>query len=459
MDSALCSRKNHSIRPGHDQSSKLETLTRDQPMKRVRVGIAGFGTVGRATAAIISAHAELIAQRSGIRLEVTSVCRRSGVKREDLPAGARSVSDWNQLVSAPDVDVVVETMGGTDEARQLVLASLKQGKPVVTANKNLVATHGDELFALAASRNLPIGFEASVAGGIPILRVIHESTAGDRLRAVHGILNGTSNYILTQMESRGMEFDVALQEAQAAGYAEADPSFDIDGLDARDKLCILARMAFGGRLNVSTIPTYGIRQVRAIDVHSANRLDSTIRLVGSAESTENGIEISVRPWMVSRRSMLAKVEGVNNAVFLVGDKIGMQMFYGRGAGGDATGAAVVSDLIEIARDLAAGQISAKKVSGFLDSHQLVLCETPRPVSWYLRITVKDQRGIVARVAEVIARHDINIDSLEQQPHLPKDRVSFVITVEPVSEPTIRRAVDAINAFEFMVEPVLLLRIE
>jgi homoserine dehydrogenase len=218
-------------------------------------------------------------------------------------------------------------------------------------------------------------------------------------------------------------------------------------------------MAFGGRLQVSMIPTYGIRQVRAIDVHSANRLDSTIRLVGSAETSQSGIEISVRPWIVSRRSMLAKVEGVNNAVFLVGDKIGMQMFYGRGAGGDATGAAVVSDLIEIAQNLAAGQISAKKVSGFVDSHDLEISKHPRPVSWYLRLTVKDQRGIVARVAEVIAAHDINIDSLEQEPHMPKDRVSFVITVEPVSEPTIRCAVDAINSFEFMVEPALLLRAE
>jgi len=428
-------------------------------MKRVRVGIAGFGTIGRATAAIIAAHADLIAKRSGVRLEVTGVCRRSGVKTPDIPTGARAVADWKQLVAADDVDVIVETMGGTDEARQLVLASLKQDKPVVTANKNLVATHGDELFAFAASRNLPIGFEASVAGGIPILRVIHESTAGDRLRAVRGILNGTSNYILTQMEGRGLEFDLALREAQDAGYAEADPTFDIDGLDARDKLCILARMAFGGRLQVSMIPTYGIRLVRAIDVHSANRLDSTIRLVASAENTENGIELSVRPWMVSRKSMLAKVEGVNNAVFLVGDKIGTQMFYGRGAGGDATGAAVVSDLIEIARDLAAGRMSAKKMSGFLDSQDLKICDDPRPVSWYLRLTVKDQRGIVARVADVIAHHNINIDSLEQEPHLPKDRVSFVITVEPVSEPTIRAAVDAINAFEFMVEPVLVMRVE
>ena len=306
---------------------------------------------------------------------------------------------------------------------KLLRASLEQGKPIVTANKNLLAEHGDELFRLAAAHNLPIGFEASVAGGIPILRVIHESTAGDRLRSVHGILNGTANYILTQMETREIDFAEALAEAQKAGFAEADPSFDIDGQDARDKLCILARMAFEGRLKVARIPTYGIRHVRAIDIHSANRLDSTIRLVGSAEQTDAGLEVSVRPWLVSRRSMLAKVEGVNNAVFLVGDKIGTQMFYGRGAGGDATGSAVVSDLIEIARDLAAGQMNAKNISGFLNSRELELSETPRPVSWYLRLTVKDQRGIVARVAEVIARESIN-DRLPRAGTPPAQGSSF-----------------------------------
>jgi homoserine dehydrogenase len=205
------------IRHQGNQSTKLQLWRLDSTLDRVRVGIAGFGTVGRATAEIISAHADLIAQRSGVRLEVTAVCRRSGVRTEDIPVGARVFTNWNQLVVTSDVDVTVETMGGTEEARQLVLASLKQGKPVVTANKNLVATHADELFALAAAQNLPIGFEASVAGGIPILRVIHESTAGDRLRAVHGILNRTSNYILTQMESRGIEFETALEGHKRRG--------------------------------------------------------------------------------------------------------------------------------------------------------------------------------------------------------------------------------------------------
>ena len=428
-------------------------------MKQVRVGIVGFGTVGRATADIIAKHSELIQRRSGVKLLVTAVCRRQAIKPADVPHGARSLTSWKELLASDDVDVVVETMGGVDHSLQLLRGALEHGKPVVTANKKLLAEHGDELFALAVSHNLPIGFEASVAGGIPILRVIQESTAGDRLRALHGILNGTSNYILTQMENRGIDFDEALSEAQKAGYAEADPTFDIDGQDARDKLCILARTAFGGRLAVERIPTYGIRQIRAVDIRSAQRLKRTIRLVASAEQTDSGLDVSVRPWLVDRRSMLAKVEDVNNAVFLVGDRLGTQMFYGRGAGGDATGAAVVSDLVEIARDLAAGRLSAKNVVGFLDHQELTIAREPRPVGWYLRLTVHDQPGIIARVAEVLASNGMNIDSVQQEPHSPKERLSLFFTVEPVSEPKVRGALEIINAFDFMVEPVLLLRIE
>jgi|HubBroStandDraft_6_1064221.scaffolds.fasta_scaffold01122_9 homoserine dehydrogenase len=428
-------------------------------MKRVRIGIVGFGAVGRATASIISQHADLIELRNGVRLEVTAICRRSEVKPQDIPRGARFVSDWKELVSAPDVDIIVEVMGGTDESLKLVRAALEAGKAVVTANKNLLAEHGDAIFALAASRNLPIGFEASVASSIPIVRVIHESTTGDQLFAVYGIMNGTANYILTQMENGGIEFDKALEEAQEEGYAEADPSLDIDGVDSRDKLCILARMAFGGRLNISRIPTRGIRQIRAADVRAVNRLDSTIRLIGSAENTESGVEVSVRPWMVSRHSMLARVQGVNNAIFLTGNKIGTQMFYGRGAGGDATGAVVVSDLIEIARDLVQGHLRARSAVGFVDSPELKICENPRPVRWYLGLNVKDQRGVVASVAEVIARYDIHLESLGQEPRVSKDELSLGITVEPVSEPFICRAVDEINALQFITRPVLLLRIE
>jgi homoserine dehydrogenase len=428
-------------------------------MKPVRIGIVGFGAVGRATASIISQHASLIERRSRVRLQVTTVCRRSSVKPQEIPEGVRFVSDWKELVRSPEVDIVVEVMGGTDQSLQLVRAALETGKPVVTANKNLLAEHGEALFALAASRNLPIGFEASVASSIPIVRVMQESTTGDRLFAVYGIMNGTANYILTQMENRGIEFDKALREAQEKGYAEADPSLDIDGVDSRDKLCILARMAFGGRVNISRIPTFGIRQIRAADVRAVNRLDSTIRLIGSAENTEAGVEMSVRPWMVSRHSMLARVQGVNNAVFLSGSKIGTQMFYGHGAGGDATGAVVVSDLIEIASDFLQGHLRAKNAVGFVDSPELKIRENPIPVRWYLGVHVKDQHGVVARLAEVFARHDIHLESLGQEPRVSKDELSLSITVESVPGPLIGRAVEEINALEFMLRPVLLLRIE
>lgn len=428
-------------------------------MRTVHIGIVGFGAVGRATASIISQHADLIERRSGVRLEVSLVCRRSEVRSQDFPAKARLVSHWRELVSSPQVEIVVEVMGGTDQSLQLVRAALESGKPVVTANKNLLAEHGDEVFSLAASRNLPIGFEGAVASSIPIIRVMHESTISDDLSAVYGIMNGTANYILTQMEKRGIEFEEALREAQEKGYAEADPSLDIDGVDSRDKLCILARMAFGGRLNVGRIITRGIRQICAADMRAVNRRDSTIRLIGSAEKTESGVEVSVCPWMVSQQSMLARVQGVNNAVFLTGKKIGTHMLYGAGAGGDATGAVVVSDLVEIASDLAHGHLRAKNVSGFGESKALVISETPRPVRWYLGLKSEDQRGVLARVAELIARHDIHIESLGQEPRVSADELSFGITVEPVSHPLICRAVDAINALPFIVRPVLLLRIE
>ena len=428
-------------------------------MKTVRVGIAGYGTVGRAAGDILVSNADTIARRTGVLLQVSAVCRRSPMSLDSLPPGARLVSDWQQIVEAGDVDVVVETLGGTSAAYDIVRGSLERGKPVVTANKNLVAEHGDQLFQLASEKQLPLGFEATVAGGVPIVRAISELTATDSLRAVYGILNGTVNYILTKMESEGTQFGVALKEAQHAGYAEADPTFDIEGIDARDKLCILVRLAFAGRLKACAIPVTGVSRITAIDLHYASKLDSTIRLVAAGERNGEDFELSVRPWMVNRNSMLAKVQGVHNAVFLVGEKVGTQMFYGRGAGGDPTGAAVVSDLVEISRLFAAGRLTAKKVPGFQDSRELTLCAQPRPVPWYLRLTVSDHPGIIAEVAGALAEQSININSVIQEPNMPKSRLSFVITIEPVSEPVVRRAVEQIDRAQFMLEPVLLLRIE
>jgi homoserine dehydrogenase len=425
--------------------------------EQVRVGIVGYGTVGRATAEILSSHAEEIRQRTGgISIVVTRIARRKPKSAEVGVNGIAVVSDWRQVVNADDVDIVVEAIGGTTTARDVVRTSLENGKAVVTANKALIALHGDELFALAQKQNLPIGIEATVAGGVPVIRAISEALAADRIQSVYGIVNGTCNYILTQMEQHGIEFAHALEQAQAAGYAEADSSLDIDGLDARDKIAILARIAFGHAVCVSEIPVMGIRNITATDFHYAHRLNSTIRLVASAERAAEGIHIAVQPWLEPRDSMLAKAAGANNAVFIAGEKVGTQMLYGRGAGGGATGTAVLSDVLQIARQLARGQASSIVFAGFNHAKPVSPLSRPHPVSWFLRLTVNDQPGILARTAEAIAREGINIDSVIQEPHMPKDRLSFVITLEPTLEATALRAVEAINHFEFMKAPVLLM---
>ncbi|MGH9567814.1 MAG: homoserine dehydrogenase, partial [Candidatus Angelobacter sp.] len=343
-----------------------------------------------ATAEILIANAEQVVERTGgVAVVLTRLCRRNPHVSERGSNGLKIVSDWREVVNAADVDIVVEAVGGSDTANQVVRAALENGKAVVTANKALLAQHGEELFALARRKNLPIGIEASVAGGVPVIRAISEALAADRIQAVYGIVNGTSNYILTQMEQRGIEFADALEQAQAAGYAEADPALDIDGLDARDKIAILARIAFGHAVNAAEIPVTGIRHVTATDFHYAHRLNSTIRLVASAERTPEGIHIAVQPWLEPRDSMLAKVDGANNAIFIAGERVGTQMLYGRGAGGNATGTAVLSDVLQIAQQIARGQTSSSSLAAFHNGKHLKLLPRPNPVSWFLRLTVQD----------------------------------------------------------------------
>src|SRR5689334_958555 len=440
----------------------IEEITEKQQLEKrnaeqVRVGIVGYGTVGRATAEILMGHADEISQRNGgIAIVVTRIARKKPRAAEVGVNGVTVVSDWRQVVTADDVDIVVEAIGGTTVARDVVRTSLENGKAVVTANKALIALHGDELFALAQEKNLPIGIEATVAGGVPVIRAISEALAADRIQAVYGIVNGTCNYILTQMEEHGIEFAHALEQAQAAGYAEADSSLDIDGLDARDKIAILARIAFGHGILAAAIPVTGIRNITSTDFHYAHRLNSTIRLVASAERTAEGIHVAVQPWLEPRDSMLAKAAGANNAICIAGEKVGTQMLYGRGAGGGATGTAVLSDVLQIARQIARGQTSTSILAGFSDAPPVSPAPRATPVNWFLRLTVADQPGILARTAEAIAHEGINIDSVVQEPHMPKDRLSFVITLEPTLETTVHRAVEAINRFEFMKAPVLLM---
>jgi homoserine dehydrogenase len=426
-------------------------------VREVRVGIVGFGTVGQATAQLLVANADLIEERSGVRLAVSVVCRRTPIPAEAIPAGARACASWTDVVSAPDVDIVVETIGGNGIPREVVNRALNSGKPVVTANKALIAKYGDEILAHACKRRLPVGIEATTAGGIPIVRALRRSATSDQVIKLYGVLNGTVNYILSRMETEGLEFQAALAAAQQAGYAEADSSLDIDGIDARDKLCILARMAFNLRLHPEDIPVTGVRQVSQVDLQYARRLGGRIRLVGAAERQNDGIAVTVRPWLVPQNSMLGKVEGVFNAIFVEGERSGTQMFYGRGAGGPATSTAVVADLIGIAQGLASKTPGLNPMPGFGPISALPLTTCGTSCEWYLRLSVRDHPGILARVASVLAELEINIDSVLQEPHLPKERLSFVITVETVSERTIRMAMERINQFEFLTEPALLVR--
>lgn len=418
-------------------------------MKDVRIGIVGYGTVGKGTADAIAANSDEIAARTGARLRISAICRRTPTPPPD---GARAFTDWKELVSSPDVDIVVETVGGNTTALDIVRRALELGKPVVTANKNLMASHGDAIFALASEKNVPVGIEASVAGAVPIIRVLAESTSGDRLKALRGILNGTSNYILTRMEQDGLGFDEALTLAQQAGYAEADPTMDVDGIDARDKLCILARLAFRCQAAPEQIPATGIRRVSSVDIRYARSLEARIRLLASAEIHEDDLSLSVRPWVVSKQLILSSVEGANNAVLIEGERSGTQMLYGPGAGGGPTGVAVLSDLMQIATDFARGRVAFRQAVA-VTSRRLRLGPMRRPVPWYLRLTVKDEPGIIARVADAIARHKGNIDSVLQDPGMKKTPLSFVTTLEPSLEPAVAGAVREIDALPFMAQPV------
>lgn len=420
------------------------------------VGIVGFGTVGRGTAEILVSHRAALAARTGIALQLAAVCRRRPLAAAEVPAGAQAFQDWRQLVAAPEVRVVVETMGGTGTAREVVLAALAHGKPVVTANKNLLAAHGEEIFAYAAQQRLAVGFEAAVAGGVPVVRAIADGAAGDEIVAVQGILNGTANYILCRMETAGLEFGVALAEAQRAGYAEPDPELDLNGVDARDKLAILSRLAFGGGIAAEAIPTAGIGGIEGVDVHYARALGGVIRLVASAERGPAGVHVSVRPWWVPRDSLLGRVQGVNNAVILTGRRIGTQMFYGPGAGGPATGAAVVADLVAVGSAIASGRMGAQVPNGFAAGARLPLAAAP-VAPWYLRLTVADRPGILARAAGLLAAEGINIDSVVQEPGMEKQRLSFVITIEPAPEASLAAAVAQMDAADYLLTPVLRLR--
>jgi len=431
-------------------------------MREVKVGIIGLGNVGGGTLSILTQNRDQIERKLGFPLTVAAVASRTA-RSKTLPAGLEGVivtEDWREVVSNPDVDVVAELVGGTGVAREIVETAIANGKAVVTANKELMGLDGVTLGRMAAEKGVPLAMEASVCGGIPIHAVLKEGICGDRIRGFFGILNGTSNYILTEIEQHGTAFDVVLKEAQRLGYAESDPTADIGGFDARSKLVLLALLAFGSRVDPAIVPTEGIERITPTDFRYAKQVGCTIRLIGGAETTESGLFLSVRPSLIPLNTILAGVQGAYNAVWVKGDFGSDTFYYGRGAGALPTGVAVVSDLMRVARELRCGSASRVSPFAFNTPHNAAprsIGEQRRP--WYLRFRVADRPGIIAALSAILAEHEISIDAVLQLPDEDWRNLPFVITVEETEEARMRRALSRMAEFEFMIEPPMALPIE
>ncbi len=436
----------------------------------LRIGIAGLGTVGVGVVRLLRANADLIAARAGRPLDVVAVSARErrrerGIDVSDL----RWHDDPLSLAHDPAVDVVVELIGGAEGvARRLVEAALQAGRPVVTANKALIAVHGAELAATAEARRTPLAFEAAVAGGIPVIKAIREGLAADRLTRVGGILNGTCNYILTAMRESRRDFAPILAEAQALGYAEADPSTDVDGIDAAHKLAILAALAFGRPVDFASVHVEGIRHVAALDIRFAAELGYRIKLLGIAQLTEAGVEARVHPCLVPVDTPIALVEGVFNAVFAEGDFVGRLMLEGRGAGAGPTASAVVADLIDIARGslIPVWGANAEQLSRIVS-----VPITQRSGDYYLRLHVLDRPGVIAEIAAVLRDCGVSLKSMLQHapsgagpvsgPGAPPDdqSVPIVLVTHRTGEASMRRALELIAALDVVLERPNMIRIE
>jgi len=425
--------------------------------KALKVAIAGLGTVGAGTVKLLAEQADIIAARAGRAVVVTAVSARSRRDRGVPLDNVQWFDDAETMAREADADVVVEVIGGSEGvARKTCEAALDAGRHVVTANKALLAVHGAELAAKAEAKGLTLAFEAAVAGGIPIIKSLREGLAGNRLSQVYGILNGTCNYILTTMRETGRDFGDVLAEAQALGYAEADPSFDIDGVDAAHKLAILASVAFGTVVDFSKLHIEGIRHVSALDIQYAQELGYRIKLLGIARRTDKGIEQRVHPCMVPINSSIGRVDGVFNAVVAEGDYVGRAVFEGRGAGAGPTASAVAADIIDIAAGRRTPTFGVP--AGALTPLQVSPMEERRG-AYYIRLMVLDRPGVFADIAAALGDEEVSMEAVLQRARAPGETVPVVLTVHDTQEAAMSRAVARIAAFEAVVEPPRMIRIE
>jgi len=426
-------------------AEKTTSLHQQEPGSACKVALVGFGTVGRS-------FAKILCEGSQPSLRLTHICNRNVQRKKQdwVPSDVVWTEDIEAVLKS-DADIVIELIGGLNPAEQIVRKALESGKSVVTANKQLIARCGPDLLQLAASRGCQLEFGASVAGGVPVLPALRTGLCGDRLHGIAGILNGTCNYILSRIENARVPFSEALEEAQARGYAEADASEDLDGGDARAKLAILALAGLRSRVEPESIRARTIRPVDAVDFDYAAELGCTIRQISRADLKPDALLADVGPCLVASDSPFGRVQRNLNLVLTSGQYSGDMAFLGAGAGGDPTAVAVVSDVIFVAQGLARGK---KGVAGYVSTAISSDFETP----WYLRFFVRDQPGIVARLAQILAEHHLNIDSLLQKPGFEKSSLPFVITLEPCRDSQLHPALEKMSSLDFAIRPCLCLPI-
>ena len=432
-------------------------------MKTINIGICGLGTVGAGVVNVIQRNIAAITARSGREVSITHI----GARR-DNPAcdvGSATVSrDIFAVVNDPDVDIVVELIGGYEPALELVMQAIKKGKHVVTANKALIAMHGNDIFAAAEEHGVSVLFEAAVAGGIPIIKAMREGLAANSIEWLAGIINGTGNYILTEMRDKGRQFEDVLADAQQLGYAEADPTFDVEGIDAAHKLVILASLAFGMPLNFDACFTEGISAIAPQDVVFAGELGYRIKHLGIARKGDQGVEMRVHPTLIPQRRLIANVDGVMNAVLVKGDAVGPTLYYGAGAGGEPTASSVIADIVDIIRTIDADPISRVPALGVSQKSLSALPVLPIAevnTAYYLRINVSDQTGVLSHITQILSDSGISIEAVLQKEVVQQDStvVPIVLITNHTLESQFIAAVKRIEALEAVQENVHFIRVE
>ena len=414
----------------------------------VKVGLVGTGTVGGGCLDILRNHKEEFKRHFGIDIELTRVCSRQPEVAESYGLSDIFTTDFHEVIEDPEVDLVIELIGGTTFAKEVVIGALQNGKSVVTANKALMASCGEEVMSLAEEKGVEIAFEASVGGAIPIIVPLKHSLIANRIDSIMGIVNGTTNYMLTRMDEDGMSYEDALKEAQERGFAEADPTADVDGLDAAAKIAILASIAFNSRVTMNQVFTEGIRRISPVDLAMAHEMGYAVKLLAHAYRSDGGIDVRVHPTMIPESHQLATVNGVFNAIYTVGDAAGENMFFGEGAGAGPAASAVMGDVLEVARHL---QMGIKPIVGCTCTDELpILSVEDLHTKYYIRFVVADRSGVLASAADIFAKYDVSVKTVTQRGNAARDDVDLVFDTHTAEERNVRKAIDDILALEGVV---------